>query len=250
MILVVVEAFCYSRFMLNNKTTMEGLEHLRRLRHAERHVDPDVRGELGATRDFIERLIGPTVSRAAAARLLGVSHTALDRWVDKGDVSTVITPQGRREVPVSELVELLDDLDELAPGDKQPLARVIRERRRRAREAIDLDKLLPRRRGRGHRVAELQSLAYHRLVADRLDEQLVSDARRRLHRWRDEGRLHPRWADEWASILARPVPQVARAISADTKHARELRQTSPFAGALTEQERQLLLRAVEERALA
>jgi hypothetical protein len=232
----------------NSETTTEGLDHLRTLRRAERSVDPELRHDLGATRDFIERLIGPTVSRAAAARLLGVSHTGLDRWVERGEISTVLTPAGRREVPVSELVELLDDLEALEPGP-QRLARAIRERQRRATEAVDLDKLLPRRRRRGHRVAELHSLAYHRLVADRLDEQLVNDARRRLQRWREEGRLNPRWAEEWESILARPLAQVARAISADTKHARQLRQTSPFAGALTEQERKLLLAAVEERAL-
>jgi hypothetical protein len=45
-----------------------------------------------------------------------------------------------------------------------------------------------------------------------------------------------------------PLPEVAKAISSDTARARELRQTSPFAGALTEQERRRLVQAVEERA--
>jgi len=51
-------------------------------------------------------------------------------------------------------------------------------------------------------------------------------------------------------VLALPLPRIAKTISADTKRARELRQTSPFAGVLTEQERRRLLRAVEERVLA
>ena len=43
-------------------------------------------------------------------------------------------------------------------------------------------------------------------------------------------------------------PGIAKAISADTPRARELRQTSPFAGALNEHERKLLVEAVERRA--
>lgn len=129
----------------------------------------------------------------------------------------------------------------------RPLARVIRARRRRADDEIDLDRLLPATRDRGHRLAELQALAYHRLVAERLDEDLVADAGRRLARWRASGRIHPSWADTWEEILAKPIPMIARAIAADTKKARALRQTSPFAGALTEQERSRLVRAVRER---
>lgn len=231
--------------------TREAIENILRLRRTERLADRRVRTELESVRAFLERIVGPTVSRAEAARLLGVSQTALDRWIDKGEISAVVTPRGRREVPVSELVELLEEIEQ-ARDDRasRPLAPVIRERRRRSLEAIDLDRLLPRRRGRGHRVAELHALAYHRLVAERLDENLVDEARRRLRRWRQDGRIHPRWAEEWERILAMPLPRIAKAISADTKHARELRQSSPFAGALTEQERRRLLRAVEERAYA
>lgn len=103
---------------------------------------------------------------------------------------------------------------------------------------------------RGHRTAELHALAYHRLVAERLDEHVVDMARRRLHRWRRDGRVHPRWGEEWVRILAMPTSRIGRTISADTPRAAELRQTSPFAGVLTEQERRQLVRAVEERASA
>jgi hypothetical protein len=109
---------------------------------------------------------------------------------------------------------------------------------------------VPQARPGTHRKAELQGLAYHRLVARRLDEQLVDDASRRLRRWREEGRIHPRWADEWERILALPLPRIARAIGADSERGVELRQSSPFAGALTQQERRRVLRAVEERASA
>lgn len=232
--------------------TAEAIESILRLRRAEALVDRSFRAEIAAVRDFLERLVGPTVRPAEAARLLGVSQPALNRWIDKGEISAVVTPEGRREIPLSELVQLLEDLEQTRddPSVRRPLASVIRERQRRSAEAIDLDRLLPRRRNRSHRTAELQALAYHRLVAERLDEKIVDDARRRLARWRQDDRIHPRWAEEWERILAMPLPRIARAISADTVRGRELRQTSPFAGALTEQERRRLVEAVEQRASA
>jgi hypothetical protein len=226
------------------------VEQILRLRRAEDLADPRLRRELRSVRAFLEELAGPTVTRAQAARLLGLSQTALDRWIGKGEVTAVVTPQGRREIPLSELVELLEEIEQLGDRSSRPLASVIRERRRRSVDGADLNRLIPRRGRRGHRVAELQALAYHRLVAERLDEDVVDNARRRLARWRSEGRLDPRWAEEWERVLELPLPRIAKTISADTKRARELRQTSPFAGVLTEQERRQLLRAVEERVLA
>lgn len=228
--------------------TGEAIEHVVRLRRIERLVDRRVRDEIVSVREFLERLVGPTVRPAEAARLLGISHPAIKRWLDIGEISSVMTPQGRREVPLSELIKLLEAVEEVRDEDGgRPVARVIRERRRRSAEAIDIDRLLPPRRPRGHRAAELHALAYHRLIAERLDERVVENARRRVRRWRQEGRVDPRWADEWERILAMPLPQMARTIGADTTRARELRQTSPFAGVLTEQERRRLVRAVEER---
>jgi hypothetical protein len=226
------------------------VEEILRLRRAEDLADPPLRGELRSVREFLEELTGPTVSRAQAARLLGVSQTALDRWIGKGEITAVLTPQGRREIPLSELVGLLEEIEQLGDRSGRPLASVIRERRRRSADDVDLDRLIPRRGRRGHRVAELQALAYHRLVAERLDEDIVDNARRRLRRWRSQGRVDPRWAEEWERVLELPLPRIAKTISADTKRARELRQTSPFAGVLTEQERRRLLHAVEERVLA
>ena len=207
------------------------------------------REDVVSVREFLEQLAGPTVRPATAARLLGVSRPALKKWLDKGEISTVLAPQGRREVPVPELLELMEEVEEhRGDTNSRPLARVIRDRLRRSRETIDIDRLLPRRNPRRHRVAELQALAYHRVVADRLSEEMFEEARRRLRRWETSARIDPRWAAGWARVLAMPLSHVAKAISADTPHARELRQTSPFAGALSEQERRRLVQLVEERA--
>lgn len=233
--------------MANNKT--EAIEHISRLRRAEDMVDADARAEIARAREYLERTVGSTVRPAEAARLLGVSQPALHRWLDKGEISTVLTPQGRREIPLSELLGLLEEVAAARKlGASRPLARVIAERRRRTAEIVDLDRLLPPRRRRGHRTAELQGLAYHRLVAERLDERLIEDAQRRLERWRRTGRIHLRWADEWEQILTMPAWRIAKTIGADTASARTLRQTSPFAGALPELERRRLVRGVEERA--
>jgi hypothetical protein len=237
--------------MVNRSDLSETIEHILRLRRAERSADRRVRADIAAAREFIERSVGPTVRPAVAARLLGVSQTALSRWLEKGDIASALTPAGRREIPLPELLELLEEVERLDVGaTSRPLAAVLGARRRAADEAIDIDRLLPRRQRRSHRTPELHALAYHRLVAERLDDQLAEEARRRLARWRTDGRIHPRWADEWERILALPLPRIANAISADTQHARELRQSSPFGGALNEHERRRLVEAVEHRASA
>jgi hypothetical protein len=231
--------------------TPELLTSVLRLRRAARNAAPELREEIVPVLEFLESLAGPTVRPADAARLLGISQPALKRWLDSGDISTVTTPRGRREIPLSELLDLLEELEQVREeAGSRPLTRMIRERRRRAEESIDLDRLLPRRHRRTHRVPELQALAYHRAIAERLDDQIVDEARRRLRRWSRAGRIDRRWSEVWERILALPLPEIRSAISADSKRARELRQTSPFAGILTEQERRRLVKAVEERASA
>lgn len=233
------------------RLTAEVVEGIVRLLRAERTADTHLRRELAPVRRVLEDLVGPTVKPADAARLFGVSQPAVHRWLEKGDISTVLTSSGRREIPLPELLRLLDEVEQArAEGSKRPLARVVRERRLRSDEAIDIDRLLPPRRGRGHRGAELSALAYHRLIAERLDERLVDDARDRLRRWRRDGRIDPHWADDWERILALPVHRIGSAIAADTARGRDLRQTSPFAGMLNAQERKRLNSAVEQRVRA
>jgi excisionase family DNA binding protein len=225
------------------------LATLRDLRQVEAVVDPAWRPKISTALDYLESTLGSTIRPAEAARFLGVSQPALTRWIDRGEVPAVRTPSGRREIPVSDLLELIEDVDQKRDeGWERPLAAAIRARHEQAENSIDLDLVMPRRRPRGHRTAELQSLAYHRVIAQRLDDRLIANANRKLTRWRSSNRIHPRWADEWQRLLEKSPSHIARAISADTTKARELRQTSPFAGLLNAQERRLLTRSVEERA--
>jgi len=203
------------------------------LRQAELVGAPE---QVGDVREGLEDLVGPTVSRALAARVLGVSQTALDRHVSAGAIPVVVTPSGRREVPLSELVGLAVQVAGRS-GERHALGAVLRWRAERARRRVRGSLLPPDLPGGPHERASVQALVLHRLIASELDRTLVDDARRRLARWRQGGRIDPRWAQRWEQLLAEPLPEIRQVISADTAEAADLRQSSPFAGALTSQER-------------
>lgn len=52
-----------------------------------------------------------------------------------------------------------------------------------------------------------------------------------------------RWLDEWEALLNGPLDRILEALTSRAPRARELRQNSPFAGVLTDQERQRVLSA-------
>jgi hypothetical protein len=70
---------------------------------------------------------------------------------------------------------------------------------------------------------------------------MVNEARHRVWKWRAEGKLDPRYADEWEAVLRRSVADVRRTITTDSSYAQDLRQNSPFAGMLSEPERRRIL---------
>jgi hypothetical protein len=80
-----------------------------------------------------------------------------------------------------------------------------------------------------------------KLVADPLG--VLEKARNNLaHLKRVHSRgASSRWLAEWESLLDGPAEGVLEALTSRTPRARELRQNSPFAGVLTEQERRRAL---------
>lgn len=226
------------------------VDHILRLRRAERI--PAVAAEISPVRGDLESQLGSTLTRSRTARILGVSQTALDRWISSGEIPTVITPRGRVEVPRQFLVEIAELIDELKRSGelRHPLAAALRRRREDAERVGRSLRSQDRTRGRrmrrlsDHQTAERRSLAYHRLVADRLDEELVREARHRIRALLDNGHLDPRYAERWQQLLARPIPEIAKTISSDTQRARDLRQNTPFAGVLNEQERRQIIENV------
>ncbi len=201
--------------------------------------------DLSAVRLSLERELGKTVSRRLAARLLGVSHTALERWVKRGSLPLVFTPTGRREVPVTSLLVLYEAVrssDADAPIGRPLVAAMRSQQDSAARLSITWpphDHLeVPEDR------THQRGLAYHQAVAARLRKQTVADAKYVLYRWREQRRIDPLYAQRWDHILSMPLKDIRKTITAAGADADDLRQNSPFAGALTEPERRRVLAEV------
>ena len=82
-----------------------------------------------------------------------------------------------------------------------------------------------------------------RLVAD--PETVLDVAQGNLDRMRA---AHPRgqaarWLDEWAKLLDGPAERVLEALTSRAPRFRELRQNSPFAAVLSDDERRAVLEA-------
>jgi hypothetical protein len=235
---------CYLRGMASVAESTKLVDGIVRLRRAER--TPQVARDVAPVRRELESRLGPTLSRARAAHVLGVSQTALDRWVAAGQIPIVVTPQGRREVPRQFVVELREAIDGLlAEGRQRHLLAAALVARRDAAGKTD-DAVGPtgkrvKRSPRGHRTAERRALAYHALLAERLDERTVEEARARIEDLAASGRLHPRYAERWRLLLSCPLAEIAAAIAEDGQAGRDLRQNSPLAGFLNEQERQRII---------
>jgi hypothetical protein len=182
-----------------------------------------------------------------AAKLLGVSHTALNNWIKAGDVPVVISKRGRKEVPISALLDLREAVaSQRSSGHRKlhSLEPVMLEARRRA-ERMRLQVPDPSSgEVSGHRLAERSSLAYHRALALRLRRPMVDEAQRKMRRWGEEGRIDPRYAKAWEEVFALPMAEIREAIAADDQRGRDLRQNSPLGGLLSEPERRKILEKV------
>lgn len=94
-------------------------------------------------------------------------------------------------------------------------------------------------------------MAYHSAIAERLrrEPEILDRARRRVQSWVSAGDGAPFYARRWAEILAGDPEAVAAFLVERSELADELRQSSPFAGALDSRERWEIWRATRERFL-
>ncbi len=99
-----------------------------------------------------------------------------------------------------------------------------------------------------HRLAEERSVAYHRVIAGRLQSQpeILEKARRRVQGWLGSGESVRFYARRWAEILAGDETLIAAFLVERSELADELRQSSPFAGALKPRERWQIWRETRE----
>lgn len=92
---------------------------------------------------------------------------------------------------------------------------------------------------------ERRSLWLAYVVAGRIGVapgKTIDDALDQLDRMRPNARGQAKkWLDEWERLLNGPVDRIFAALTDRSLRGRELRQNTPFAGALTEQERQMAL---------
>lgn len=219
------------------------LEDIARLRRAQLRMPED--RDVATVRENLERELGETVSRRMAGRFLGVSHTALGRWIKAGDLPVVFNRHGRTEIPVPALLELHDAVEaERLNGTRERhlLEPTMARGRERARQ-MRVNQSVESGDTASHRPADRRGLAYHREISKRLDRHMVDEARRQIWKLRASQKLDPRYADEWEKVLDMHLNQIKQVLEADDQRGRDLRQTSPFAGMLSEPERRKILDA-------
>jgi hypothetical protein len=100
-----------------------------------------------------------------------------------------------------------------------------------------------------HRLAEERSIAYHRAIAERLvrEPEILEPARRRVQAWLAPEEGAPFYAKKWDEILAQDLSSIAAFLVERSELANELRQSTPFAGALSPQERWRIWRETRAR---
>jgi hypothetical protein len=100
-----------------------------------------------------------------------------------------------------------------------------------------------------HRLGELRSIAYHRRVAERLatHPEILDAARSRLEEWIAHRPRHAASAELWLDLVNGDLDRLTAVMCADDELSRELRQSTPFAGALDPRERWAIWSAVREQ---
>lgn len=135
--------------MMSNVTSDEQLELLESavaLRIQGREVPERVRRTLAAVEARLIDVIGPLVRKRVAARLLGVSVQALDRWVAKGELPTepIAEGSGRKAVRTDALLDVAYELSLLRQRGEGTVGTAIAARRvrwEREAEIRDADQL-------------------------------------------------------------------------------------------------------------
>lgn len=96
-----------------------------------------------------------------------------------------------------------------------------------------------------HRQVDERSLAFGRLIAERIAEhpELIAQARATATRWLQTGSACSAPAlQEWMAALNGPAEGVLHLLTGRDERSTRLRQSNPFAGVLSPQERNAILR--------
>jgi hypothetical protein len=97
-----------------------------------------------------------------------------------------------------------------------------------------------------HRLLEARSLAMHAVIAQKIERapELLNIALNNLERWRSRwDNDAPAWYGEWCEIMKRPWAEIAAIITEPSEEGARLRQSAPFAGVLSVEERKRIYEA-------
>ena len=166
------------------------------------------------------------VSIGDAMRLTGRSRNTIKRWVDRELLTGFRNPTNRELfVPRDQLMRLvnLSSATTERPGSRAASRRA---------GATDHNR---------HREAEVRSLEMHRRIADRIrrDPAVLKRALERTAGWLDGSVSFAgsrSYAERWHELLTGPRAQLVQMLTGDDEAARALRQSSPFAGTLSNRE--------------
>jgi hypothetical protein len=104
----------------------------------------------------------------------------------------------------------------------------------------------PEARYSDHRILDARSLAMHCKIVQKIsrDPRLLEKAKANLSRWsaKIDG-PKPRYLKEWQEILEKPWLTIAEMMTSMSEDATRLRSSSPFAGILSEEEREQIYAA-------
>jgi hypothetical protein len=102
-----------------------------------------------------------------------------------------------------------------------------------------------------HRLRDAERLALHEFIADHLraePEKVLAIARANLERWLGSDPDSQPYYREWQEIIeSRPLTDILALITSETEEGRRLRQSTPFTGVVTQQERERAFAAARER---
>jgi hypothetical protein len=95
-----------------------------------------------------------------------------------------------------------------------------------------------------HERLDRRSLAMHRLIADKIraEPELFEIASQNIERWMRTSGRHDHLLLTWSRLLRLGMTAALAVATEDSERATELRQSTPFAGVLSPQERWSFLR--------
>jgi len=98
-----------------------------------------------------------------------------------------------------------------------------------------------------HQIHETRSLRMHRLVAERFRQEPVEVIRlalKNLERWHQLG-VECDDFEVWRNLLDGPSHEIVEALTGSSEDATRLRQSSPFAGLIPDEDRRRILALTE-----